>query len=209
MRIDEKRMDLVTSRVRHLECDRVAQGLMAFPAHLTAFDPRAPARDVHACELWDRKMGLGYDALAALHPPLVYVSISGFGHLGPRLGGKPAGAIPAPPRSASRGFWDAAATAPVGRAAPARVRDRCAALSPLRRRAGPDCRGRGPRDCAAHPRMHRASRAGAADRSRSVERFLTSVIGARRELGLRPDAVRRRSLTGATESQPPRRSRSR
>ena len=29
------------------------------------------------------KMGLGYSALAALHPPLVYVSISGFGHLVP------------------------------------------------------------------------------------------------------------------------------
>ncbi len=29
------------------------------------------------------RMGLGYGALAALHPPLVYVSISGFGHLAP------------------------------------------------------------------------------------------------------------------------------
>ncbi len=29
------------------------------------------------------RMGLGYDALAALHPALVYVSISGFGHLMP------------------------------------------------------------------------------------------------------------------------------
>jgi crotonobetainyl-CoA:carnitine CoA-transferase CaiB-like acyl-CoA transferase len=29
------------------------------------------------------KMGLGYSALAELHPPLVYVSISGFGHLAP------------------------------------------------------------------------------------------------------------------------------
>ena len=29
------------------------------------------------------KLGLGYDALAALHPPLVYVSLSGFGNLEP------------------------------------------------------------------------------------------------------------------------------
>ncbi len=29
------------------------------------------------------RMGLGYAALAALHPPLVYVSITGFGHLAP------------------------------------------------------------------------------------------------------------------------------
>jgi formyl-CoA transferase len=29
------------------------------------------------------RMGLGYAALAVLHPPLVYVSVSGFGHLAP------------------------------------------------------------------------------------------------------------------------------
>src|SRR4029450_2036808 len=29
------------------------------------------------------RIGLGYAALAALHPPLVYVSVSGFGHLAP------------------------------------------------------------------------------------------------------------------------------
>src|SRR5262245_18630524 len=29
------------------------------------------------------RLGLGYAALAALHPPLVYVSVSGFGHLAP------------------------------------------------------------------------------------------------------------------------------
>ena len=29
------------------------------------------------------RMGLGYAALATLHPPLVYVSVSGFGHLAP------------------------------------------------------------------------------------------------------------------------------
>jgi hypothetical protein len=80
------------------------------------------------------------------------------------------------------------------------------ALSSLRGHPAPDRRGRGRCDCAAHPRMHRASRASAADRPRRVERYFTSVIGDRSDLGLRPDAVHRRSVIGATESEPPRRS---